>query len=198
MYFFFYFQHLDKGIDNQNQLLSSFTALSKSKEKYEKAQGSQQWVKGLHTKWVEDTKKEYNSQKQKSSEHQEKFYNKQLPSIFHNLQNVEEKRIKIMKISIIKSMNVEKGVLEKLSQCLDGMSVCSEYIDEKEDSRIVIEKFKSGFQSTNPAEILDATIRPRSTSRDSIAVHDKWKDTISRKSKNVMGLLGKKVRIHTS
>ena len=171
--------------------------MSKSKEKYEKAQGSQQWVKGLHTKWVEDTKKEYNNLKQKSSEHQEKFHSKQLPSIFQNLQNVEEKRIKIMKISIIKAMNVEKGVLEKLSQCLDGMSVCSDYIDEKEDSSIAIEKFKSGFQTTNSIESADI-IRPRSSSKDSIAVHDKWKDTISRKSKNVMGLLGKKVRTHTS
>ena len=48
-------------------------------------------------------------------------------------------------------MHSEKEVIPIISQCLDGMGQCGDGIDEKEDSRIVIEKFKSGFQT--PSDI---------------------------------------------
>jgi len=75
------------------------------------------------------------------------FYSQTQPAVYHSLQDLDEKRIKCFKNFILKAVQAEKEVLPIVSQCLDGMVDSAESIDEKEDSRIVIEKFKSGFSA---------------------------------------------------
>ncbi len=76
---------------------------------------------------------------------QRKYYTQLQPSVFQNLQDLDEKRIKCIQNFILKAVQSEKEVLPIVSQCLEGMGHCAESIDEREDSRIVVEKFKSGF-----------------------------------------------------
>ena len=121
----------------------------------------------IKSQQYDEFKNEYANQLQKSNELQNKYYNQSLPNVFHGLQDMDERRIKCIKNFILKAVQVEKEVLPIVSQCLDGMAQCAESIDENEvktlplvlkqkifvsftevflqDSKVVIEKFKSGF-----------------------------------------------------
>ena len=103
----------------------------------------------IKSQQYDDCKNEYANQLQKTNELQNKYYNQMLPSVFESLQDQDERRIKCIKNFILKAVHAEKEVVPIISQCLDGMTQCGEAIDEKEDSKIVIEKFKSGFQPPN-------------------------------------------------
>ena len=145
--------------------------LSKTKEKYEKAFGAseraldayhkadadlnlsraevekQRMNSTIKSQQYDDCKNEYANQLQKTNELQNKYYHHMLPSVFQSLQDLDERRIKCIKNFILKAVHSEKEVLPIVSQCLDGMVQCADAIDESEDSRIVIEKYKSGFQT---------------------------------------------------
>lgn len=166
-------KHLNEGARIQSQLQSSLMLLSKTKEKYEKAFGAseraldayhkadadlnlsraevekQRMNSTIKSQQYDDCKNEYANQLQKTNELQNKYYNQMLPSVFESLQDQDERRIKCIKNFILKAVHAEKEVVPIISQCLDGMTQCGEAIDEKEDSKIVIEKFKSGFQPPN-------------------------------------------------
>jgi len=166
-------KHLNEGARIQSQLQSSLILLSKTKEKYEKAFGAseraldayhkadadlnlsraevekQRMNSTIKSQQYDDCKNEYANQLQKTNELQNKYYNQMLPSVFESLQDQDERRIKCIKNFILKAVQAEKEVVPIISQCLDGMTQCGEAIDEKEDSKIVIEKFKSGFQTPN-------------------------------------------------
>ena len=129
----------------------------------------------IKSQQFEDTKNEYASQLQKTNEAQEKYYNHFNPQVLKNFQDLDERRIKCIQNFILKSVRVEQDVLPIIAQCLDGMTKCAENVDESEvcdqefvlllssffycrnllivlqDSRLVVEKFKSGF--CPPADI---------------------------------------------
>jgi len=162
-------KHLNEGARIQSQLQSSLTLLSKTKEKYEKAFGAseraldayhkadadlnlsraevekQRMNSTIKSQQYDDCKNEYANQLQKTNELQNKYYNLTLPDVFKSIQDLDERRIKCFKNFILKAVNVEQEVLPIVSQCLDGMISSAESINENEDSRIVIEKYKSGF-----------------------------------------------------
>lgn len=162
-------KHLTEGTRIQSQLQSSLMLLSKTKDKYERAFGAseraldayrradddlnlsraevekQRMNSTIKSQQYDDCKNEYANQLQKSNELQNKYYNNALPNVFHGLQDLDERRIKCIKSFILKAVQVEKEVLPIVSQCLDGMAQCADAIDEKEDTKVVIEKFKSGF-----------------------------------------------------
>ena len=62
---------------------------------------------------------------------QNKYYNHLLPTVFQNLQDLDEKRIKCIQNYMLKAIQTEKDVLPIVSQCLDGMNKCAKEIDEK-------------------------------------------------------------------
>jgi len=162
-------KHLNEGARIQSQLQSSLMLLSKTKEKYEKAFGAseraldayhkadadlnlsraevekQRMNSTIKSQQYDDCKNEYANQLQKTNELQNKYYSQNQPAVYHSLQDVDEKRIKCFKNFILKAVHVEKEVLPIVSQCLDGVVSSAESVDEKEDTRIVIEKYKSGF-----------------------------------------------------
>jgi len=164
-------KHLNEGARIQSQLQSSLMLLSKTKEKYEKAFGAseraldayqkadadlnlsraevekQRMNSTIKSQQYDDCKNEYANQLQKTNELQSKYYSQTQPAVYHSLQDVDEKRIKCFKNFILKAVSAEKEVLPIVSQCLDGVVSSAESIDEREDSRIVIEKFKSGFSA---------------------------------------------------
>jgi len=162
-------KHLNEGARIQSQLQSSLMLLTKTKEKYEKAFGAseraldayhkadadlnlsraevekQRMNSTIKSQQYDDCKNEYANQLQKTNELQSKYYSLTQPAVYHSLQDVDERRIKCFKNFILKAVHVEQEVLPIVSQCLEGVVSSAENIDEKEDTRIVIEKFKSGF-----------------------------------------------------
>jgi len=46
---------------------------------------------------------------------------------------------------VLRSAAAERDVAPIVGQCLDGVCKWAESIDEKEDSRLVVERYKSGF-----------------------------------------------------
>lgn len=51
-----------------------------------------------------------------------------------------------MKNYMLKSVEIERSVSPIIAQCLDGIEKAASEINEKEDTLLVIERYKSGFQ----------------------------------------------------
>jgi len=160
---------LQEGARIQSQLTLSLTNLAKTKEKYEKAFGASEKALEAYNKadadlnlsradvekhrmnsnikrqQMDDSKNEYANQLQKTNELQSQFYNSMMPSVFQSLQDMDEQRVKMIQTFMRKSAQTEQDVLPIIGQCLEGIQRCTDSINEKEDSALVIEKFKSGF-----------------------------------------------------
>merc|ERR1712198_468475 len=94
---------------------------------------------------MDDSKNEYANQLQKTNELQSQYYSKLMPSVFQSLQDMDEQRVKMIQDFMRKSAQTEQDVIPIIGQCLEGIQRCTDSINEKEDSALVIEKFKSGF-----------------------------------------------------
>ncbi|KAK3606674.1 hypothetical protein CHS0354_029584, partial [Potamilus streckersoni] len=94
----------------------------------------------------DESKSEYASQLQETNKNQKDFFTVQMPSVFQQLQELDEKRINKIKEIIKESANVETNVIPIIKTCIDGMIKAADSINASEDSRLVVEKFKSGFQ----------------------------------------------------
>lgn len=160
---------LQEGARIQAQLTLSLTTLAKTKEKYDKAFGAsekaleaynkadadlnlsradvekQRMNSNIKRQQMDDSKNEYANQLQKTNELQSQFYSKMMPSVFQSLQDMDEQRVKMIQNFMRKSAQTEQDVLPIVGQCLEGIQRCTDSINEKEDSALVIEKFKSGF-----------------------------------------------------
>jgi len=160
---------LQEGARIQAQLTLSLTTLAKTKEKYEKAFGAseraleaynkadadlnlsradvekQRMNSNIKRQQMDDSKNEYANQMQKTNELQRQFYADLMPGVFQALQDMDERRVKCIQTFMRKSAQTEQDVLPIVSQCLEGVQRCTDSIDEKEDSMLVIEKYKSGF-----------------------------------------------------
>jgi len=160
---------LQEGARIQAQLTLSLTTLAKTKEKYDKAFGAsekameaynkadadlnlsradvekQRMNSNIKRQQMDDSKNEYANQLQKTNELQSQFYSKLMPSVFQSLQDMDEQRVKMIQNFMRKSAQTEQDVLPIVGQCLEGIQRCTDSINEKEDSALVIEKFKSGF-----------------------------------------------------
>jgi len=160
---------LQEGARLQAGLTLSLTSLAKTKEKYEKAfVGSERALEAynkadadlnlsradvekqrmnsnIKRQQMDDSKNEYANQLQKTNELQRQFYTKLMPGVFQSLQDMEEKRVKCIQNFMRKSAQTEQDVLPIIAQCLEGIQRCTDAVDEKEDSLLVIEKYKSGF-----------------------------------------------------
>lgn len=93
----------------------------------------------------EAAKNEYADQLQRTNELQRQHYRSGLPEVFRQLQELDEKRIKNIKNFIRSSVEIERNVYPIINKCLDGIVKAADLINEKEDSLLVIEKYKTGF-----------------------------------------------------
>ncbi|XP_078045520.1 formin-binding protein 1-like Cip4 isoform X5 [Augochlora pura] len=100
----------------------------------------------LKTQQSEEAKTEYANQLQKTNEMQTLHYHTAMPEVFQHLQELDEKRIKNMRNYMLKSVEIERAVAPIIAQCLDGIEKAANEINEKEDTMVVIERYKSGFQ----------------------------------------------------
>ena len=95
---------------------------------------------------IDDSKNEYANQLQKTNKLQNQFYTQLMPAVFQFLQDMDEKRMKCIQNFMRKSAQTEQDVLPIISKCLEGILRCTDAMNEKEDSLLLIEAYKSGFQ----------------------------------------------------
>ncbi|XP_063974188.1 formin-binding protein 1-like isoform X2 [Diachasmimorpha longicaudata] len=105
----------------------------------------QRMNKTLKTQQSEEAKTEYANQLQKTNELQRLHYHTAMPEVFKHLQELDEKRIKNMRNYMLKSADIERAVAPIIAKCLDGIERAANEINEKEDTMLVIERYKSGF-----------------------------------------------------
>ncbi|XP_068236405.1 formin-binding protein 1 isoform X4 [Palaemon carinicauda] len=210
---------LTEGSRVQQSLAHSLQLLEKSKKNYEKAfreaeKAHENFTKAdadLHlsraevekqrmnasikSQQCEDSKNEYANQLQKTNRLQGEHYNTIMPGIFQCLQDLDEKRINNFKNLLKKSVEIERSVFPIINKCLDGIVTAADSIDEKQDSQVVIERYKSGF--TPPGDIpFDDLSTPRQNGDMTPTVNtptrqDTVKNTLSiAKAKKRGGLFG--------
>jgi len=197
---------LQEGARIQAQLTLSLTTLAKTKEKYEKAFGAseralecynkadadlnlsradvekQRMNSNIKRQQMDDSKNEYANQLQKTNELQAQFYNKLMPAVFNSLQDMDEQRVKCIQTFMRKSAQTEQDVLPIIAQCLEGIQRCTDSMDEKEDTRLAVEKYKSGFSP--PGDIPFEDLSTTETVKDSSLA-----STPSEKKTSIMGTI---------
>jgi hypothetical protein len=73
------------------------------------------------------------------------FYERQLPSILSDLQQLDGKRSDELKHVYIEFIQSHAEVLPRIQTCLDEMSKITEQLNSYTDAQIVIEEYKSGY-----------------------------------------------------
>ncbi|TNM88143.1 hypothetical protein fugu_006364 [Takifugu bimaculatus] len=94
---------------------------------------------------ADESKNEYASQLQNFNAEQWKHFNNAIPHIFKNVQAMDERRTVKLGETYQSFAEAERRVIPIISKCLDGMIVAAKAVDERRDSAIVVESFKSGF-----------------------------------------------------
>lgn len=85
------------------------------------------------------------------------------------LQELDEKRIKNMRNYMLKSVEIERAVAPIIAQCLDGIEKAANEINEKEDTMLVIERYKSGFQPPGDFPFEDLSVAKNYDSNSQLA-----------------------------
>nr|XP_054608024.1 formin-binding protein 1-like isoform X2 [Nothobranchius furzeri] len=100
----------------------------------------------LRTHTADESKNEYAAQLQSFNSEQWKHFNNAIPHIFKNLQDMDERRTVKLGETYRSFAEAERRVIPIVSKCLDGMVSAAKAVDERRDSAIVVESFKSGFE----------------------------------------------------
>ncbi|KAK0159734.1 hypothetical protein PV327_010818 [Microctonus hyperodae] len=132
------FREAERALENYQRADADFNLSRAEVEK-------QRMNMTVKTQQSEEAKTEYANQLQKTNEMQTSHYHTAMPDVFQHLQELDEKRIKNMRNYMLKSVEIERAVAPIISQCLDGIEKAANEINEKDDTLLVIERFKSGF-----------------------------------------------------
>ncbi|XP_037350209.1 formin-binding protein 1 isoform X9 [Talpa occidentalis] len=143
-----------KEADRAQQYFEKMDAdINVTKADVEKARQQAQ----LRHQMAEDSKADYSSILQKFNHEQHEYYYTHIPSIFQKIQEMEERRIVRIGESMKTYAEVDRQVTPILGKCLDGIVKAAESIDQKNDSQLVIEAYKSGFEPPGDIEFEDYT-----------------------------------------
>ncbi|XP_078282316.1 formin-binding protein 1 isoform X3 [Rhinoraja longicauda] len=102
-----------------------------------------------------DSKAEYCSILQNFNKEQHEHYYTNIPNIFQRIQDLDERRIVKIGDSMKTFSEVDRKVIPIIGKCLDEITKAAESIDEKQDTLLVIESFKSGFEQPGDVEFED-------------------------------------------
>ncbi|KAF6019093.1 hypothetical protein EB796_022590 [Bugula neritina] len=152
-------KHIEESKRLENQLQAQLRTLEQEQVRAEETFRNADANLNLSRAEVEKTKNMMHQKAQACSEckssyalvleqtnnHQRDYYNKLLPQVFQSMQELDEKRIIKIRESIKQMSDVERGIQPIINTCLDLISQSSEKVDHGEDSRRVIDRFKSGF-----------------------------------------------------
>ncbi|XP_040819256.1 formin-binding protein 1 isoform X1 [Ochotona curzoniae] len=141
-----------KEADRAQQYFEKMDAdINVTKADVEKARQQAQ----LRHQMAEDSKADYSSILQKFNQEQHEYYHSHIPNIFQKIQEMEERRILRLGESMKMYAEVDRQVIPIIGKCLDGIVKAAESIDQKNDSQLVIEAFKSGFEPPGDIDFED-------------------------------------------
>nr|XP_031533526.1 formin-binding protein 1 isoform X14 [Vicugna pacos] len=106
---------------------------------------------------ADDSKADYSSYLQKFNHEQHEYYHTHIPNIFQKIQEMEERRIVRIGESVKTYAELDRQVIPIIGKCLDGIVKAAESIDPKNDSQLVVEAYKSGFEPPGDIEFEDYT-----------------------------------------
>uniref|UniRef100_A0A4W5L070 Formin binding protein 1a n=1 Tax=Hucho hucho TaxID=62062 RepID=A0A4W5L070_9TELE len=131
---------------------------------------------------AEDSKNEYLTYLQKFNKEQNEHYYSLIPHIFQKIQEMEEKRIEKVGESMKTYAEVNRKVLPIVSKCLDGMTNAAASIDHfpQQDTKQVVESFKSGFEPPGDVEVEDYSLSMRRTVSESSYLNSRGEGKPSR------------------
>jgi len=92
----------------------------------------------------EAAKGQYASQLVKTNDSQKKYYQDSLPRLLDGLQRNEEQRIEVLRSSVMSCVSKEQEVSPIIAKCHDTIASAMHSIDPSKDTRILIERYKSG------------------------------------------------------
>ncbi|XP_066563936.1 cdc42-interacting protein 4 homolog isoform X4 [Amia ocellicauda] len=104
---------------------------------------------------AEECKNDYASQLQKYNKDQNQYYFSELPDIFNKLQKMDERRVQKLADGYNTFAETEKRVMPIIGKCLDGIAKAASSINERNDSLILIEMHKSGFERPGDLDFED-------------------------------------------
>uniref|UniRef100_A0A8C5HEL1 Cdc42-interacting protein 4 homolog n=1 Tax=Gouania willdenowi TaxID=441366 RepID=A0A8C5HEL1_GOUWI len=104
---------------------------------------------------AEDCKNDYAAQLQKYNKEQNQFYFQDMPLIFNKLQDLDERRVRKLAQGYILFSDTEKHVIPIIGKCLEGITKAGTNVNEKNDSLVLIEQNKSGFERPGDLEFED-------------------------------------------
>uniref|UniRef100_A0A8C6XH27 Thyroid hormone receptor interactor 10 n=1 Tax=Naja naja TaxID=35670 RepID=A0A8C6XH27_NAJNA len=183
--------YLQEGRRAQQQLENSFKQLENSKRKFERdcreaekavlnAEKLDQDINttkadvekakqqaNLRSHMAEESKNEYASYLQKFNHNQNQFYFLEMPQIFNKMQEMDERRTRRLKGGYSIFSEIEQQVMPIIGKCLEGMKAAAEVVDEKNDSQMLIELHKSGFERPGEMDFEDFSQPMNRTSSDS-------------------------------
>ncbi|NWR49626.1 FNBP1 protein, partial [Regulus satrapa] len=143
-----------KEADRAQQYFEKMDAdINVTKADVEKARQQAQ----LRHQMAEDSKAEYSSTLQKFNSEQHEHYYTHIPNIFQKIQDMEERRIVRIGESMKTFAEVDRQVIPIIGKCLDEITKAAESVDHKNDSQMVIEAFKSGFEPPGDVDFEDFT-----------------------------------------
>ncbi|XP_036435072.1 formin-binding protein 1-like isoform X3 [Colossoma macropomum] len=158
----------------------------------------------LRTHMADESKNEYAAQLQNFNAEQWKHFNAAIPQIFKNLQDMDERRTVKLGETYRSFAEVERKVIPIISKCLEGMVTAAKNVDERRDSSIVVESFKSGFEPPGDFPFEDFSQNIQRTGSDGTIGTPKNdgskpdpKHSIG-KAKNKLWLFGKKPKLPPS
>nr|XP_046208735.1 formin-binding protein 1-like isoform X2 [Oncorhynchus gorbuscha] len=154
----------------------------------------------LRTHSADESKNEYAAQLQNFNGEQWKHFNVAIPQIFKNLQDMDERRTVKLGETYRSFAEVERRVVPIISKCLEGMVTAAKAVDQRKDSAIVVESFKSGFEPPGDFPFEDYSQNLSRTGSDNTistpknegVVKPDPKHSISKVAKNKLWLFGKK------
>ncbi|XP_069497938.1 formin-binding protein 1-like isoform X2 [Ambystoma mexicanum] len=99
----------------------------------------------MRTHLADESKNDYAAQLQNFNGEQHKHFYIVIPQIYKHLQEMDERRTIKLSECYKGFADAERKVVPIVSKCFDGMVHAAKSVDERKDSQIVIETFKSGF-----------------------------------------------------
>uniref|UniRef100_A0A4W3HJU2 Formin binding protein 1-like n=1 Tax=Callorhinchus milii TaxID=7868 RepID=A0A4W3HJU2_CALMI len=213
--------HLQEGRKAQQYLDSCWKQMDNSKRKFErecketeKAQLGYERLDSDHnatkadvekakqqlhvrTHAADECKNEYAAQLQNFNNEQQKHFQFIMPQVFKNLQAMDERKTEKLAECYRYFAEAERRVIPIINKCLEGMIHAAKSVDERKDSQIVIESFKSGFEIPGDFPFEDfsqniyRTVSDGSLSAQRNEIKADQKHTVG-KSKGKLWLFGKK------
>ncbi|XP_034349976.1 formin-binding protein 1 isoform X5 [Arvicanthis niloticus] len=143
-----------KEADRAQQYFEKMDAdINVTKADVEKARQQAQ----IRQQMAEDSKADYSLILQRFNQEQWEHYHTHIPNIFQKIQEMEERRIVRIAESMKTYAELDRQVIPIIGKCLDGIVKAAESIDQKNDSQLVVEAYKSGFEPPGDIEFEDYT-----------------------------------------